>query len=109
MAQQVGNTPKSIRRHGEHDVEIVWADGHTSLYPARYLRLNCRCAVCVDEVSGVPLLDPASVPEDVHPVSLQLVGRYAVQPIFSDGHGTGIFSFDHLRAICPCPDCQGRA
>jgi ATP-binding protein involved in chromosome partitioning len=108
MSAQVSTTPRSIRRHGAHDVEIIWGDGHTSLYPARFLRLNCRCAVCVDEVSGRPLLDPAGVPEDVHPVSLQLVGRYAVQPIFSDGHNTGIFTFEHLRAICPCPDCQGR-
>jgi DUF971 family protein len=33
------------------------------------------------------------------------VGNYAIQITFTDGHATGIFSYDHLRSICPCPDC----
>ncbi len=98
-------TPTEIGRHGEHDVKITWEDGHESVYPARHLRLNCRCATCVDEVSGAPLLDTESVADDVHPIKLDLVGHYAIQPTFSDGHFTGIFSFDHLRGICPCPEC----
>jgi len=106
MAEDPRTTPREIKRAGEHDVAIDWADGHRSVYPARLLRLSCRCAVCVDEVSGVPLLDAARVEVDVHPVSLALVGHYAIQPVFSDGHNTGIFTFEYLRAICPCSDCQ---
>ncbi len=101
-------TPTEIGRHGEHDVKILWEDGHESVYPARLLRLHCRCAVCVDELSGAPLLDPDSVPEDVHPTSLELLGHYAIQPRFSDGHFTGIYSFELLRELCPCGDCQGK-
>lgn len=108
MAVDPRTTPREIKRAGAHDVQIDWADGHRSVYPARLLRLACRCAACVDEVSGAPLLDPACVPEHVHPVSLALVGHYALQPVFSDGHNTGIFTFEHLRALCPCPDCQRR-
>lgn len=100
------STPKTIGRHGEHDVRIEWEDGHASVFPARFLRLNCRCATCVDETSGAPLLDPESVPADVHPTRIELVGHYAIQPTFSDGHFTGIYSFEHLRAICPCKDCM---
>jgi DUF971 family protein len=33
------------------------------------------------------------------------IGNYAIQIIFSDGHSTGIYSYDHLRGICPCADC----
>ncbi len=99
-------TPSEITRSGEHDLRILWRDGHESVYPARFLRLACRCAVCVEEMTGQPLLDPASVPGDVHPVSVELTGSYAIQPSFSDGHDTGIFTFDHLRASCPCPDCR---
>lgn len=105
MSADLRSTPREIARAGAHDVAIDWADGHRSVYPARLLRLSCRCAACVDEVSGAPLLDPVGVPADVHPVSLALVGHYAVQPVFSDGHATGVFTFEHLRAICPCPDC----
>ncbi len=101
-------TPTEIARHGEHDVKIRWEDGHESVFPARYLRLNCRCAVCVDEVTGAPLLDPETVPEGVHPVKLELVGHYAIQPAFSDGHSTGIFSFEFLRGVCPCEECRNR-
>jgi DUF971 family protein len=105
MAEDPRTTPREIKRAGAHDVQIDWADGHRSIYPARLLRLACRCAVCVDEVSGRPLLDAAGVAADVHPVSLALVGHYAVQPVFSDGHATGIFTFELLRGLCPCPDC----
>ena len=33
------------------------------------------------------------------------VGNYAIQISFSDGHSTGIYSYDHLRKICPCAEC----
>jgi len=35
------------------------------------------------------------------------VGHYALQIEFTDGHGTGIYSYDFLRTICPCPQCAG--
>jgi DUF971 family protein len=44
-------------------------------------------------------LDVASVPEDVHPLKIQPVGRYAIQIDWSDGHSTGIYSFRQLRAL----------
>jgi len=37
--------------------------------------------------------------------SATTVGNYAIQITFTDGHATGIFSYDHLRSICPCADC----
>jgi DUF971 family protein len=33
------------------------------------------------------------------------MGHYALQIEFSDGHSTGIYSYDHLRTICPCAEC----
>ena len=65
----------------------------------RALRLACACAQCVDEWSGEGRLDPQSVPEDVHPVSVRPVGRYAIQIDWSDGHDTGIYPFQRLRAL----------
>ncbi len=98
--------PKEIIEFSDTTLMVVWEDGHESISPARFLRLACPCAVCVDEVSGAPLLDPTSVTEDVHPSSLELVGHYAIQPRFSDGHFTGIFSFELLRGLCPCKECR---
>jgi DUF971 family protein len=109
VQEDTRSTPLEITRVGEHDVRILWKDGHESHYPARYLRQNCRCAACVEEMTGKALLDPGSVGEDVVPLSLQLVGNYAIQPQFSDGHNTGIYTFEHLRRICPCPVCRDRS
>jgi DUF971 family protein len=86
-------------------LRILWSDGHVSEYVPRDLRLACRCAGCVDELTGEPRLEAASVPEDLFPVAIHYVGKYALRFDWSDGHGTGIFPFDYLRAICPCEDC----
>jgi len=106
VEEKARTTPVEITRSGEADVRILWRDGHESVYPARYLRQNCRCAGCVEEMTGKQLLDEEALPDDVVPLSLQLVGSYAIQPQFSDGHGTGIYTFEHLRRICPCAQCR---
>lgn len=94
--------PKAITRRDDG----VWIDwdgtGHAALFPARALRLACPCAECVEEMSGRPLLDPTGVPADLRPVALELVGAYGLKVRWSDGHGTGIFTFDRLLADCPC-------
>jgi ATP-binding protein involved in chromosome partitioning len=87
-------------------VEIQWEEhGHLARYPARDLRLACRCAACQEEMSGRPILDPGSVPPDVRAAELHLVGGYAVQFTWSDGHATGIYPWDYLLGICPCERC----
>jgi DUF971 family protein len=95
-------------------VEITWSDGHTSRYDFPYLRDHCPCALCNDERSkkdqlvgstaagagALPMFKPR-----VKAKSATAVGNYAVQIEFTDGHSTGIFSFEHLREICPCDAC----
>lgn len=71
------------------------------LYPSRMLRLACPCAACVDEMSGRALLDPDRVSHDVQPLAVELVGGYGVRIRWSDGHSTGIYTFQLLKAICP--------
>jgi ATP-binding protein involved in chromosome partitioning len=87
-------------------VAITWEDGHQSVYPARALRLRCHCASCVEEMSGAPLLDPAKVPETVRARAIRVVGQYAIQIDWSDGHSTGLYNFRDLRAGCPCDACE---
>ncbi len=99
MADEI--TPTKIEQAGPGTLRIVWGDGHECLYPVRHLRLHCRCAHCIDEWSGKPLLDQTSVPEDVRPESISPVGRYALAFRWSDGHDTGIYTFETLREICP--------
>lgn len=100
--------PYAINRRDD-GLLVEWdAAGHSFLYPARDLRLACPCAACVEEMSGRPLLDPASVPSDIRPVSVALVGSYGIRVVWSDGHGTGIYTFDRLLRTCGCARCAGR-
>lgn len=87
-------------------LRIEWSDGHQGIYPFRELRLACLCAGCVDEWTRKPLLKPETVSAHIKPLKADYVGRYALSIEWSDGHNTGIYSFDYLRAICQCPDCR---
>jgi DUF971 family protein len=100
-ADEARITPASIRQHGPRALAIRWGDGRESVYPVRALRLACGCASCVDEWTGAGRLDPAGVPEDVHPLRIQPVGRYGLQIRWSDGHETGIYPFQRLRELDP--------
>jgi DUF971 family protein len=82
-------------------LRIRWRDGAVSEYPPRYLRLCCPCAGCVEELTGRMLLNPANVPLDVYPRTVEYVGDYAIRFDWSDGHRTGIYPFDYLRDISP--------
>jgi DUF971 family protein len=91
---------------GDDAITVEWSDGHLSNYDAKYLRVNCGCAECVEEWSRRKLLDPASVPADIHAEDYLMVGRYAVQFLWSDAHYTGIYPFDLLRQMCQCDECK---
>jgi DUF971 family protein len=98
-AEELRTTPVAIRQQGARALAITWADGAESVYDVRALRLSCGCAVCVDEWTGEGRLDPSRVPQDVHPLRIQSVGRYAIQIAWSDGHDTGIYPFARLREL----------
>ena len=99
MSNPERTTPTAIRQGGPNQLAIEWQDGHRSVYDVRALRLACACAVCVDEWTGDQRLDPAAVPEDVKPLRIETVGRYAIQIAWSDGHETGIYPFVRLREL----------
>lgn len=84
---------------GKRTFVVRWEDGRESRIPYRALRLACRCALCIEETTGRPLLDPESVPDDVGVVDCQQVGLYGVQIRWSDGHGTGIMTWERLLAL----------
>ncbi|MEO7985591.1 MAG: DUF971 domain-containing protein [Gemmatimonadales bacterium] len=98
--------PHAINRQDD-GIRIEWdRAGHEGFYPALALRLACPCAACVEEISGRPLLDPATVDPAVRPVSVALVGAYGLRIRWSDGHATGIYTFERLMQGCPCRRCR---
>ena len=89
----------------ERALVIAWADGVTQRIPYRELRDRCPCAGCrghgpPDEKPDNPLrvLSPAET-QPLEIVSMTPAGSYAYHIRFSDGHSTGIFSFEFLRGL----------
>lgn len=88
-------------------VRLEWADGHQTTYDTTTLRWLCPCAYCRGEAGLPGWLDsnPVLTPEQTRLVGLVLVGNYAVQPTWGDGHDSGFHSFQLLREQCPCDAC----
>ncbi len=78
---------------------LAWDDGRRDVLPMLLVRARCPCAGCVDEWSGKRLLNVTKLAPDVRAVKLGEVGRYALQISWSDGHESGIYSWDFLRRL----------
>jgi ATP-binding protein involved in chromosome partitioning len=92
-------TAIGFRQRDARTLTVLWQDGQRNDFDVRDLRLNCHCALCREEMSGRPLLDPKSVRADITPRTISSVGNYAVSIAWNDGHSTGIDTFTHLRAL----------
>jgi DUF971 family protein len=101
--------PVDLHLDRKEGLKIKWADGAESRFPLAYLRKHCPCATCRETREQPPpsqaalsltILPPgierATVFADAH-----LVGNYAIQITWADGHSTGIYDFRYLRAISP--------
>lgn len=92
--------PTEISQESNTQLRITWADGRVCNYEAPALRRVCPCAQCVDEWTGERTLKPEAVSQEIEISDLTIVGRYALNFIWSDGHQTGIYSFEYLRKLC---------
>lgn len=88
-----------FRQRNARTLSVLWEDGHSDDFDVRDLRLACHCALCIEEMSGRKLLDPKTVRPDVSPRVISSIGNYAIGIDWSDGHNSGIYSFDHLRSL----------
>jgi DUF971 family protein len=73
-------------------------NGESHSLPAAELRRACRCARCVDEMTGRPLLQPESVPDTIQPTVMTRRGNYAVAINWSDGHQSSIYPYSQIIA-----------
>ena len=99
-----------LRIHADREARILrieWADGHVSTYGFEHLRWLCPCAYCRGEAGLPGWLDsnPTLTAEQTRLVSIEPVGSYAIAPSWGDGHHTGFYTYELLRASCPCPAC----
>lgn len=104
--------PTDIHADGKaSELLIRWSDGHESRHPYEFLRNHCPCAGCQGEggLPGTLALKLALRPDQFDLVNLRLVGNYALEPTWRDGHSTGLYSFEKLRNECQCDACRGRS
>jgi DUF971 family protein len=88
-----------IREKGQ--VRVTWEDGHVGEYPKDYLRGYCPCAACQGHGGEIKFVSVSNA----QLAEISAVGNYAIEFHWQDGHNTGIYTFEYLRALCPCPKC----
>lgn len=97
--------PVKLERDGEKHLVITWSDGARRRYAARELRDACPCATCREQRNAPPpspLELPVLSEAQLRPLvisGMKPVGNYAYSIAFSDGHDTGIFTLEFLRAL----------
>jgi DUF971 family protein len=79
----------------ENLLRVLWDDDYLSDYPFTYLRGWCPCAVCQGHGGERHFIRV----ENPQLVSIGLVGNYALNPRWGDGHETGIYTFEYLRSL----------
>jgi DUF971 family protein len=109
--------PEHIAISKSKGIQIDWKGGHHSAYTLAYLRDRCPCASCTGAHGTEPQQSNYSAPSSesgpfkmfapvLKMLNVEPVGHYAFRIEWSDGHNTGIYSYDHLRKICPCAECK---
>jgi DUF971 family protein len=88
------------------ELAIRWDDGREDFIPLEKLRRHCPCAGCKGEadILGHVYKNPETAlpPNAFDLLRISAVGGYAIQPLWADGHTTGIYSFDYLKRLAAC-------
>ena len=106
LGQGDPNRPRDVHLVGRYALGVDWTDGHGSIYPFEHLRQACPCALCAGEgnMPGVVTLETIFTPEQTTMERVKWIGRYALAPIWADGHDTGLFTYLKLRELCQCDE-----
>jgi DUF971 family protein len=95
------------------ELTIQWSDEHTSIYPFSLLRHACPCAECRgghENMRSTPDPEVFTRPREDIPATrlgnIEAVGSYALTIEWEDGHNFGIYTWEFLRLLCPCPICR---
>ena len=88
------------------EVAMRWNDGLESYLPLERFRSACSCATCggePDVLGNISRPDVSYTPASFELVGWQIIGGYALQPRWADGHSTGLYSFHYLRRLTAEP------
>jgi DUF971 family protein len=94
--------PTKLTLQGDNSLLVDWSDGQRRSYAVQQLRDECPCATCREKRSAPKPLFPVLKPEEARPLrvlGMKPVGNYAYSIEFSDGHDTGIYTFQRLLEL----------
>lgn len=89
---------------GAHETVLEWGDGHVGRYPHAILRGYCPCASCQGHSGTIAFVESEKAQQEID--DIEPVGNYALRIQWFDGHGSGLYSFKYLRALCHCSSCR---
>ncbi len=96
----MSDPPTNIRAlQSQQILEVSWPEGCVDRFPYHQLRSECPCAACRNEWTGERMLDPKSIRPDLKLEGMENIGTYAIQLAWNDGHSSGLFTWETLRAI----------
>jgi len=100
MSSEQAFPPRLIERvPAEKALLLEWHDGIAARVPYLSLRGQCMCARCVDEITGERILDVDGIDPQIAVAGMELVGNYALKIRWTDGHDTGLYTWEHLRRL----------
>ena len=85
-----------------NELALAWSDGQESYFTFEALRRSCPCAACQgepDALGRVVRPNPQIGPKAFDLVSWEVIGGYALQLRWGDGHSTGLYPYQYLRGI----------
>lgn len=95
--------PKQIKIENKDKLFIKWEDDSETRIGLKYLRDECPCASCKGETILLKTYRPPKLtvlsPEMYKIKNIEVVGEYAIQLTWKDGHNTGIYSWDYLKEL----------
>ncbi len=110
---QAANFPMTLKRLEQPDpasLRLLWDDGHEETVSLRSLRDACPCAGCKGESvlfrEYVPPPAETDTPGRYELRGATPVGNYAIKFTWGDGHDQGMYTWERLRGLCECPECQ---
>ena len=100
IGKKIIEKPKQPKIIFDQDqISLIWNNKEKITVPNLLLRKSCACALCIDEMTRKPLLDPNSIPLDIHANKINTIGNYAVLIDWPDGHNTGFYPFNMIKEL----------
>lgn len=96
-------SPKQVKIFKKNNIKITWEDSSETILSLKYMRDECPCAGCKGETILLKTYRPPTptvvTPEMYKVKNIEVVGGYAIQITWQDGHNTGIYSWDYIKQL----------